>query len=720
MSASAVSLKQIVSKIRTYHPGAPVELVDKAYEFSERAHQGQERKSGDPYFVHPASVASIITEMRLDTASVCAGLLHDVVEDSAITESEVRELFGEEVAFLVDGVTKLGKLNFLCKEDRQAESFRKMLVAMANDIRVLLVKLADRLDNVRTLQFMKPEAQERIARETLEIYAPLAGRLGIQWMKSELEDLSFRYLYPQVHDDLQRKTNQAAKDRDKYVTQVTRRLQTMLIERGFAAEVNGRYKHLYSIYRKMMQVSCEFEQVLDFVAFRVVTENVADCYAALGVVHSQWTPIPGRFKDYIALPKPNGYQSLHTTVVGPGHRTIEVQIRTREMHHTAENGVAAHWSYKDRGNPISSKDLAKFAWLRQLIEVQKEVDDPAEFLESVKVDLFLDEVFVFTPKGDVKVFPRGATPIDFAYSVHSEVGQHCTGARVNGSIVPLRYKMHNGDIVDILTHPNQQPSKDWLEFVATGRARSKIRAFLRQEGRKRSIKLGRSLLEREARKQELSFSRVLKSTEFKKALEAFHVGTEDELLVLIGYGKVSAADVCALICPKDDRETQKVLRAGILERTVRKVTQNNEISGISIDDVDDLVVRYARCCNPVPGDALMGWITRGRGVSIHRRDCTKLMALDAERRVDVRWTNHAKAQCAVSLRVTSADRPGILAALSAVFKENEINISRATCRSPSSGRAVNLFEVNVNDASTLKNVMRDITRVEGVYEVERV
>src|SRR6476620_1369760 len=468
-----LEIPDLIDRVRSYQPAADAELITRAYDFSQKAHDGQKRKSGDPYFIHPASVAGIITELRLDTASVCAGLLHDVVEDTLATTKDIEREFGNEIASLVDGVTKLGKINFTSKEDRQAENFRKMVVAMARDIRVLLIKLCDRVDNMRTLEHMKPEAQERIARETLEIYAPLANRLGIQAFKSELEDLSFPWLEP-----------------DSY-TEVSKTLYSRLAEQGFAAEVNGRAKHLYSVWRKMKANECSIEQIHDIIAFRVAVESVSDCYAALGVIHSKWTPVPGRFKDYIALPKPNMYQSLHTTVIGPGRERIEIQLRTHDMHRVAERGIAAHWKYKEKhGGGIDPKDAEKFGWLRQLMEFQKDMKDPAEFLESVKVDLFTDEVYVFTPKGDVRVFPRNATPIDFAYAIHTEVGNHCSGARVNGAIVPLKYKLRNGDVVEVMTATQQHPSKDWAENVVTGRAKSKVRAHLRTEQRDKSLKLG--------------------------------------------------------------------------------------------------------------------------------------------------------------------------------------------------------------------------------------
>jgi guanosine-3',5'-bis(diphosphate) 3'-pyrophosphohydrolase len=714
-----VRLTDILDKVTAYHPTADADLINKAYVYSSRMHEGQMRKSGDPYFIHPVSVAHIIADMHLDGASVCAALLHDVVEDTKATERDISDLFGEEIAFLVDGVTKLGKINFTSKEDQQAESFRKMLVAMARDIRVLLVKLADRLDNMRTLDHMSVDSQERTARETLEIYAPLAGRLGIQWIKNELSDLAFRYLYPEQYQDLLKQTKRVARDREKFVSDVCKRIEKMLIERNFAVEVNGRIKGMYSLWEKMKKQQCEFDQIYDYVAFRVVVENVADCYAALGVIHSQWTPIPGRFKDYIALPKPNMYQSLHTTVIGPGHRRIEVQIRTREMHKVAEYGIAAHWKYKQNTGGLDAKDAAKFAWLRQLMEFQKDVKDPAEFLESVKVDLFNDEVYVFTPKGDVRVFPRGATPIDFAYAIHSEVGDHCSGARVNGLLVPLRQELHNGDTVEIITNNNQHPNKDWLEHVASGRARSRIRAHLRAQERKQSIDLGKELLEREMHKRDLSLNRALKTGTLEKSIPRFPVGTIDDLYASIGYGKLEATQVVDVLAA-DETPGKSSLKPTFFERTVRKVTRKDGTTGIRIAGIDDVLVRFAKCCNPLPGDSITGFITRGRGVTVHRRGCREAMELDPDRRLDVSWANDAKIERPVQVRVVTADRPGILSTVTGAFVDSGLNISEATCRSLMDGRSVNTFQFTVGDASTLRTLMRNIAKIQGVYDVERV
>src|SRR5689334_19951985 len=720
-----LSLNELVDQVRTYQPGADVDLISRAYAYGERAHEGQTRKSGEPYFSHPASVAGIITDLKLDTASVCAGLLHDVVEDTLATIDDIEREFGQEVAFLVDGVTKLSKINFASKEDRQAENFRKMLVAMARDIRVLLVKLCDRLDNMRTLEFMKPEAQDRIARETMEIYAPLANRLGIARFKSELEDLSFKYLEPDAYADLDKKILKSKAERDKYIAEVSKILASRLAEQGFAADVTGRAKHLYSIFRKMQSQQCDFDQVYDVIAFRTLVESVADCYATLGVIHSQWTPVPGRFKDYVALPKPNMYQSLHTTVIGPGRERIEIQIRTHDMHRVAEQGIAAHWKYKENNSGgIDPKDAARFGWLRQLMEFQKELKDPAEFLESVKVDLFQDEVYVFTPKGDVRVFPRGSTPIDFAYAIHSQVGEHCSGARVNGAIAPLRSKLRNGDVVEVMTNPSQHPSKDWLDFVVTGRARSKIRTYLRAEQRDKSLKLGKELLEKEMHQRGMSLNKLGKNQEeMRKVFEKFSVSSADELFIGVGYGKIAARAIPDFLAPpkKDgekESEPPSAIKEGRIESLVRKVT-GRDSHGIRLNGIDDVLVRYTKCCNPLPGDEIVGFITRGRGVTVHRRNCPKAFDTDPERRVEISWDARAKINRPVQIKVMTANRPGILATVGHTFHEQGINICEATCRAGDDGRAINTFTFLCSDLAQLKNVIRQLQRIPGVMAVER-
>ncbi len=720
-------LDDLVTRVRTYHPHADVELLEKAYLFAANAHRGQMRKSGDPYFIHPTSVAGVIAELRLDVASICAGLLHDVAEDTEVSIPEIEEGFGREIAQLVDGVTKLGNLTFQSKEDKQAENFRKMLVAMARDIRVLLIKLCDRLDNMRTMDSMKPEAQERISRETMEIYAPLANRLGISWMKSELEDLAFKYLEPDAYNSLVQKIARTHKEQEAYIAEVVKAIELRLAEHGFAVQVSGRSKHLYSIYRKMKAQDCEYEQVYDVLAFRVLTESVADCYAALGVIHSKWTPVPGRFKDYIALPKPNMYQSLHTTVIGPGHERIEIQIRTHEMHRVAEQGIAAHWRYKERhqgpGGGVAEDEAKKFTWLRQLMEFQKELKDPAEFIDSVKVDLFQDEVYVFTPKGEVRVFPRGATPIDFAYAVHTQVGDHCVGARINGAIVPLRYKLRNGDSVEILTSPNQHPSKDWLDFAVTSRAKSKIRNFIRAEERDRSRKLGEELLERELHKAGVSLSKLVKNElELKRVVEDLKLSSIEELYIGLGYGKISPQDVITALTPRTESghfKINKDVKEGLVEKLTRKISGKDD-GGIRLNGIDDILVRYARCCNPLPGDEIVGFITRGRGITVHRRNCNKAFEADPQRRVEISWDSKAKINRPVQLKVVTANRPGILATVGSTFHGMNVNITEANCRADDQGRAVNMFTFEIGDVNQLKGVMRALTKVQGVVSVERI
>jgi guanosine-3',5'-bis(diphosphate) 3'-pyrophosphohydrolase len=694
-----LQVAEIIERVRAYQPSADAELIKKAFDYSYKMHEGQMRKSGDPYIIHPVSVAGIITELRLDTASVCAGLLHDVVEDTLASSKDIEKHFGFEIASLVDGVTKLSKINFTSKEDRQAENFRKMLVAMARDIRVLLVKLCDRVDNMRTLEHMSHEAQERISRETLEIYAPLANRLGMAGFKCELEDLAFKHMEPVAYAELQSSFSKNKRERDKYTADVCKTLSSRLAEQGFACDASGRAKHLYSIWRKMQAQECTVDQIHDKIAFRVLVESVSDCYAALGVIHSKWTPVPGRFKDYIALPKPNMYQSLHTTVIGPGRERIEIQIRTHDMHRVAERGIAAHWKYKDRqgqGGGIGEGDAEKFGWLRQLVEWQRDVKDPAEFLESVKVDLFQDEVYVFI-----------------------------TGARINGKLEPLRYKLRNGDIVDVVTSANQQPNKDWLDFVGTSRAKSKIRNFFREEQREKSLRLGKELLEREFHKTGVSLSKLLKNdNELRRIFEAVKVSSQEELFIGIGYGKIHADEILKIVAPpeEDGRESKapEELRESRVAGLVRKMIKRGDDDAIKLNGIDDVLVRYAKCCNPLPGDDILGFITRGRGLTIHRRGCTKAFDTDPERRVEISWDSKAKINRSVQLRVVTANRPGILATVGHTFSAQSINISEANCRAGDDGRAVNVFTFVCSDLTQLKGVMRALQKVQGVVAVERV
>ncbi|HTP52140.1 MAG TPA: bifunctional (p)ppGpp synthetase/guanosine-3',5'-bis(diphosphate) 3'-pyrophosphohydrolase [Anaeromyxobacteraceae bacterium] len=723
-------LNDILDKVAGYHPSADLDVIKKAYVYSAKVHQGQIRKSGEPYLVHPLEVAGILAELRLDEASIVTGLLHDTIEDTLATRDEIAELFGEEVAELVDGVTKLSQFSAgNTKEEKQAENFRKMVVAMAKDIRVLLVKLADRTHNMRTLEHMSPEKQERIARETLDIYAPLANRLGMQSVKSELEDLSFRYLKPQEYLELQERVSSRAKERDRFVAEVIELIHDRLKENGVEAQVYGRVKHLYSIWRKMRTQDLPFEQIHDLIAFRVIVGNVAQCYEALGLIHSLWKPVPGRFKDYIAIPKPNMYQSLHTTVVGPGAERIEIQIRTDEMHRVAEQGVAAHWRYKEvskgdgGGKPgkdgIRAGDAETYGWLRQLLEWQRELSDPTEFLETVKVDLFADEVFVFTPKGDVKSLPRGATPLDFAYAVHSEVGHKCVGAKVNGKIVPLRYRLKNGDTVEILTSPHSHPSKDWLTFVRTSRAQARIRQHIRQAEHKRSLEIGREVSERELRRYGVSLARATKDGLLDKAAAALGYRTADDVLVAVGYGKVAPDQLVKQLVPAEKlaEPAAEVPVPSRLTELFRRVARLPS-GGVRISGIEDVLVRFGKCCNPLPGDPIVGFITRGRGVTVHTARCEKALAMDPQRRVDVSWDVKGDFKRLVAVKVVTEDKPGMLAKVSQTFSAAGINITQANVRS-ASDKAVLSFEVSVQDLKQLTTVMRSLERVEGVHSVER-
>jgi len=728
--APLLRLNDILDKVAGYHPSADLDVIKKAYVYSAKVHQGQLRKSGEPYLVHPLEVAGILAEMRLDEASIVTGLLHDTIEDTLATREEIAELFGEEVADLVDGVTKLSQFSAgNTKEEKQAENFRKMVVAMAKDIRVLLVKLADRTHNMRTLEHMAPEKQERIARETLDIYAPLANRLGMQSVKSELEDLSFRYLKPQDYMELQELVSSRAKERDRFVAEVIELIRERLKENGIDAQVYGRVKHLYSIWRKMRTQDLPFEQIHDLVAFRVIVGNVAQCYEALGLIHSLWKPVPGRFKDYIAIPKPNMYQSLHTTVVGPRAERIEIQIRTDDMHRVAEQGVAAHWRYKERAkgdgkkpgkDGIRAGDAETYGWLRQLLEWQRELSDPTEFLETVKVDLFADEVFVFTPKGDVKSLPRGATPLDFAYAVHSEVGHKCVGAKVNGKIVPLRYRLKNGDTVEVLTSPHSHPSKDWLTFVRTSRAQARIRQHIRQAEHKRSLEIGQEVAERELRRYGVSLARAAKDGSLEKAAAALGYRTGDDVLVAVGYGKVDPDQLVKQLVSADKlaepaSEAPVTSRLTELFRRVARLPAG----GVRISGIEDVLVRFGKCCNPLPGDPIVGFITRGRGVTVHTARCEKALAMDPQRRVDVSWDVKGDFKRLVAVKVIADDRPGMLARVSQTFSEAGINITQANVRS-TADKAILSFEVSVQDLKQLNSVMRNLERVEGVHTVDRV
>ena len=709
-------IQTLIEEIPKYQPGADLDLLARAYEFSAASHKGQQRASGEPYLSHPLEVANLLVDFKMDVTTVTAGLLHDVLEDTKATKGDLQREFGQEIADLVDGVTKIGKLAFSSREERQAENFRKMLVAMARDLRVLMIKLADRLHNMRTLDYLPQDKTRKIAQETLDIYAPLAHRLGMAKVKAELEDLALRALQPEDYVDLQRRVAKRRLEREADINQVIAILEKKLTEVGIESQIRGRPKHFHSIWKKMHEQGREFDEIYDLTAVRVITRSVRDCYGALGVIHSLWKPVPGRFKDFIAMPKVNMYQSLHTTVIGPKGDPVEIQIRTWEMHRIAEEGVAAHWLYKEKKSGKDKFDES-LLWLRQLIEAQQDMKDAREFMDTVRVDLFPDEVYVFTPKGDVKALPEGATPIDFAYGVHTKVGEHCVGAKVNGKLVPLRYTLRQGDIVEIVTSPNQHPSRDWLKIVKSTRARSKINQWLKVEERARSIELGRELFEREARKYHLNPAALLGGEEIKKAAADLGFPGPDDLLAAIGYGKSSVHQLLNRLAPNALLETPEKPRPSAAARAAKSE------QGVRIRGVDDLLVRFARCCNPLPGDPIVGFITRGRGLTVHARDCLTVAksVLDRERIIDVEWDVAEPGKRPVRVAVyIGQDRPGLLAEITGAISSRNGNITKAEVTVTDDRRGINHFVIEVADLSQLQDIIGAIREVRDVINVERL
>ncbi len=709
-------LEALLEEIPKYQPAADLDLLTRAYRFSEASHRGQQRASGEPYLSHPLEVANLLVDFKMDVVTVTAGLLHDVLEDTGATKDDLEREFGREIADLVDGVTKIGKLAFSSREERQAENFRKMLVAMARDLRVLMIKLADRLHNMRTLHYLAPDKARKIAQETLDIYAPLAHRLGMAKVKAELEDLALRTLHPEDYVALQKRVAKRRLEREAEINQVIAIIDRKLSEVGIEAQIRGRPKHFYSIWKKMHDQGREFDEIYDLTAVRVITGTVRDCYGALGVIHSLWKPVPGRFKDFIAMPKVNMYQSLHTTVIGPKGDPVEIQIRTREMHKIAEEGIAAHWLYKERRTGKDKLDDS-LLWLRQLLETQQELKDPREFLDTVRVDLFPDEVYVFTPRGDVKALPDGATPIDFAYAVHTKVGEHCVGAKVNGKLVSLRTPLKQGDIVEIITSPNAHPSRDWLQIVRSSRARQKINQWLKVEERARSIALGRELFEREARKYRLNAAALLGGEEARKVAADLGYPGVDDLLAAIGYGKSSVHQILGKLAPGallDGDGAEKPRPAGPRPKGEQ---------GVRIRGVDDLLVRFARCCNPLPGDQIVGFITRGRGLTVHTRDCLTVAksVLDRERLINVEWDVEERATRPVRIAVyIGRDRPGLLSEITGAISSHKGNITKAEVTVTDDRRGINNFVVEVADLEQLQGIMAAIREVPDVINVERV
>ena len=715
-----ISLKDIINSVHSYNPKADTSLIEKAYQFSERVHEGQKRASGEPYIIHPIEVAAILAEMQLDPASIAAGLLHDVVEDTLVAIDEIKKEFGAEIALLVDGVTKLSKIKFSSTEEKQAENFRKMMLAMAVDIRVILIKLADRLNNMRTLSHLSVERQLKIAKETVEIYAPLANRLGIQWMKVELEDLSMKYLKPEIYNAVYHQVEVVRKEREAYMERVKDLLKVKLQEYGVPHHIYGRVKHLYSIYRKMESQNIAFDQVHDIMAFRIIVDNIRQCYEVLGVLHELWKPVPGRFKDYIAMPKVNNYRSLHTTVICLEGQRVEFQIRTQEMHEIAEKGIAAHWTYKEDGS-ISQNDQKKFQWLRDLLDLQKDLQDPAEFLDTVKLDLFATDVYVFTPKGQLKELPYGSTPVDFAFSIHSDVGNQCVGAKVNDKIVPLDYVLKSGDTVHVMTRPGSKPNRDWLKFVKTSRAKAKIRQEIRDEQRDRAINLGHDLLGNEIERHGVSASKYMKDDKLQSVAQEFHLKNAESLIAQIGYGKISPHHVVVKLLPADVliKPEPSPEKTGVLGEIFQKVKKRSK-SAITVGGLNDVLVAMGKCCNPLPGDSITGFITRGRGVTVHTVDCPKVLATDPDRRVEVSWDDSSELSHQAKIRAVSVDRPGILASMTKTISNLGVNISQANIRTSSDLKAINIFVLDIKNRQQLLEVVRALETLAGVISVDQI
>jgi guanosine-3',5'-bis(diphosphate) 3'-pyrophosphohydrolase len=718
---ATIRFEDILEKVEAYNPQRDEELLRRAYVFSAREHRGQVRRSGEPYLVHPLNVAAILADMKADDVSIVVGLMHDVLEDTLTTKESIAQQFGAEVADLVDGLTKISKFSYVSREEEQAETFRKMILAMVSDLRVVLVKLADRLHNMRTLEFLPLERRREIASETMDIYAPIANRLGMGLLKGELEDLAFRNLEPEEFARVAREVERGLKGSEGMIEEVRERLQGFLGEAGITAEVTGRRKRLYSIASKMRRRGVDVAQLHDLLAFRIVAPETRDCYAALGLVHQLWRPVPGRIKDYIAMPKPNFYQSLHTTVISEAGTTFEVQIRTREMDLISERGIAAHWKYKE-GRLGPQPDDTRFLWLQQLVDWQKEVSDPRQFLSSLKVDLYPDEVYTFTPKGAVFAFPRGATPVDFAYRVHTDIGHRCVGAKVNGKLVALRTTLGSGDIVEILTAPNQTPSRDWLSFVATSRARHKIRHFIHTQEKVQAVELGRRLIDRELKKFKKNLKKLEQQGILERELSHWGFSRPEDLYAAIGYGKIPPRNALERFVSAEElaREAEGGRRESAVSRVVRKILPFGA-PDIVVVGQNDLMATLAKCCSPVPGEAIIGYITRGRGVSVHSQTCPNVRNLlyDPERQIDVAWAGEKKATYPIELEVIVEDRSGLLADLTQAIAGEGSNIRRIEGRSDEVRKGYVSVALEASDMKHLEKILARIRAVAGVREVVR-
>jgi len=720
---TVTKFRELLRTMRANRPTDDLELVRKAYEFSQKNHAGQLRASGEPYLVHPLGVAQVLAEMKMDAVAIAAGLLHDSVEDTSVTIVDIRKEFGEQVAHIVEGVTKISQIDFATREEQQAENLRKMMLAMVDDIRVVLIKLADRLHNMRTLEHLPPERQQKIAKETLEIYGPIAHRLGMGKIRGELEDLGFRYLDPLTHQQVHDAVEARRKQGEQFLARVEQTLGDKLKEAGITAEVESRIKRLFSIHKKLVRQKISVDQVYDLYAMRVITKSLQDCYAVLGIVHNVWRPVPGRIKDFIAMPRPNFYQSLHTSVITEDGTPFEVQIRTEEMHRMAEEGIAAHWKYKD--GPVSAQDEQRLAWLRQVVEWQRDVSDPTEFLSTLKIDLYPEEVYTFTPKGKVVVLPRESTPIDFAYTIHTEVGHSCVGAKVNGRMVPLRHKLHSGDIVEIITQPGHKPSRDWLAAVKSSRARNKIKHWLNIHQRERAVEIGRKLIEKEARKYRVALKEI-KDEELRKIASDYGLGQIEDLMAGIGYGKFSARQVLARLAPSSatpvaDGDGDK---SGGIASVVRRVFGGDSgNNAIRVKGHGDLLVYRARCCNPIRGEDVVGYVTRGKGVAVHALDCPNVVNLlyEPERRIDVEWARDegTPSSYPVKLTVFCDDRFGMLKQITAVISDAKTNIRDVQVRSANAQANVDVV-LDIADLKHLENIINGVRKIPGVHDVQRL
>jgi GTP diphosphokinase / guanosine-3',5'-bis(diphosphate) 3'-diphosphatase len=711
-----IRISDIIDKITDYNPEADLDLIDRAYIFSAKVHDGQVRLSGEPYLSHPLEVAGILADMKLDVVSVAAGLLHDVIEDTHATAEEIGDMFGPEVLHIVSGVTKLSTLPFSSAQAREAESIRKMLLAMANDIRVVLIKLADRMHNMRTLQFHSSKSKQvKIARETLDIYAPIAARLGIFWIKNELENNSFKYIHPEKYVEIESLVSKGKEERSKYIETVRSEILKKMNENHLPCEVVGRYKNYYSIHQKMIQQNLPFEEVYDVIAFRIILETIPQCYEALGLVHALWKPIAKKFKDYIGMPKPNMYQSLHTTVIGPFGERMEIQIRTRDMDQVAKSGIAAHWSYKE-GRTTDAKTAEAFAWVQNIVENQAHIKDPNEFMENVRIDLFPDEVYVFTPKGEIKSLPKGATPVDFAYTIHSEVGDQCVGAKVDGRMVPLKYQLQSGESVSVITQKGHQPSKDWLGYVKTVKARSKIRQWIKTQEKERSLTLGREMCEKAFRKVKRNFNTIAKTPEMEQVVESFGLKSLDDLIIAVGYGKITPYQLVRKMLPKSDEEAEK---KSLINRLIGRVRKKKVGSGVIVKGVDDILVRYGKCCQPVPGDAVVGYITRGFGVSVHRVGCSNAVKTNPERLIEVEWDADTHEPFPVKIKVRALDRVGLLADVASSISKSGANIIAVHSETTPNKMVSSFFTLEVANTQQLELVVAGLKKVKQVLEVER-